>query len=236
MTDHIHTIPVLDALRLAASGLPGENAPVCPFCLMKRKLDRDAVSFIMGPAYMEEDVRMETNRRGFCPAHLKMLYAEQNRLGLGLMLHTFLQQLNRDTKTLMQKPEPERKPKLAPYLRKAQTSCYLCDRVDGIFERYIDTFFFLWKHEKEAKKLTEQIPAYCLPHFALMLETASAHLSRADRDAFLSAALNNQRQFMETLESDVEWFTLKFDYRNTDAPWKNSKDALPRAIAFLSGE
>ena len=35
---------------------------------------------------------------------------------------------------------------------------------------------------------------------------------------------------------DVEWFTLKFDYRNQSKPWGNSKDAVPRAIALLGGE
>ncbi|MCR5520278.1 MAG: DUF6062 family protein, partial [Lachnospiraceae bacterium] len=34
---------------------------------------------------------------------------------------------------------------------------------------------------------------------------------------------------------DVEWFTDKFDYRNVDAPWKNSKDALVRGILKLNG-
>ena len=41
------------------------------------------------------------------------------------------------------------------------------------------------------------------------------------------------RIFQENLarvRDDLEWFTDKFDYRNADAPWKNSKDALIRAI------
>ena len=37
------------------------------------------------------------------------------------------------------------------------------------------------------------------------------------------------------LERDVEWFTLKFDYRNSDKPWGNSKDAVIRAIRTLTG-
>ena len=32
------------------------------------------------------------------------------------------------------------------------------------------------------------------------------------------------------VRDDLEWFTDKFDYRNADADWKNSKDALIRAI------
>ena len=35
---------------------------------------------------------------------------------------------------------------------------------------------------------------------------------------------------LKEMQKDLEWFTDKFDYRNADAPWKNSKDALPRTI------
>jgi len=40
---------------------------------------------------------------------------------------------------------------------------------------------------------------------------------------------------MDKLRTDVEWFTLKFDYRNATADWKDSKDALPRSIRDLTG-
>jgi hypothetical protein len=40
---------------------------------------------------------------------------------------------------------------------------------------------------------------------------------------------------MRELEGDLDWFTQKFDFRFKDEPWKNSKDALPRAIAALGG-
>ena len=42
--------------------------------------------------------------------------------------------------------------------------------------------------------------------------------------------------FLENMKrvcDDVEWYTDKFDYRNKDADWKNSKDALIRAIKKL---
>ena len=38
---------------------------------------------------------------------------------------------------------------------------------------------------------------------------------------------------MKRVCDDVEWYTDKFDYRNKDADWKNSKDALIRAIKKL---
>ena len=40
---------------------------------------------------------------------------------------------------------------------------------------------------------------------------------------------------MKRVRDDLEWFTDKFDYRNADAPWKNSKDALPRTLLKTNG-
>ena len=36
-------------------------------------------------------------------------------------------------------------------------------------------------------------------------------------------------------EKDLEWFTLKFDYRNQQKPWGNSRDALERTVSRLRG-
>ncbi|MBQ6903783.1 MAG: hypothetical protein IJQ26_04620, partial [Lachnospiraceae bacterium] len=37
----------------------------CPICYLYNQLEENAVAFMMGPSYMEDDVRMETNEKGF---------------------------------------------------------------------------------------------------------------------------------------------------------------------------
>ena len=37
----------------------------------------------------------------------------------------------------------------------------------------------------------------------------------------------------ERLEGELEWFTAKFDYRNQDKPWGNSRDAVKRSVNKL---
>jgi hypothetical protein len=44
-----------------------------------------------------------------------------------------------------------------------------------------------------------------------------------------------EKKALSELERDLEWFTRKFDYRNADKPWGNSRDALSRAINTLEG-
>ncbi|MDR0271869.1 MAG: DUF6062 family protein [Clostridiales bacterium] len=234
MSDHIHTIPVLDALR---------EPQGCAFCAMKEKLENDAVQFMMGPSYMEDDVRMETNRVGFCKRHMEAMYSHQNRLGLGLMLHTYMQQLNKDIGNITEgrvpvsffaKDQSGTLSKIKNHLEKNKNSCYVCRKVEKTFGRYIDTFFYLWSKGGDEAKLISSQKGYCLPHFVELL-SAAENLSRGKREKFLNEILPSwQRLFTET-EEDLDWFVQKFDHRNADEPWKNSKDALPRTIALLGG-
>jgi len=224
MRDQIHTIPVLDALR---------DPQGCAFCTMKKKLETSAVRFIMGPAYMEEDVRMDTNKVGFCKSHMDALYNEQNRLGLALMLHTHLQQIYKDTEHIASTSSPAKLFKKSPmfqhlreHMAKTHASCYICRRIDDAFDRYVDTFFYLWKKNGDEAKLIEGQTSYCMPHFLMLFEKG---------EKFKDVLLPLWQKIVQELEADLDWFTQKFDHRNADAPWKNSKDALPRAIDFLGG-
>jgi hypothetical protein len=40
---------------------------------------------------------------------------------------------------------------------------------------------------------------------------------------------------MERLAEDVAWMVEKFDYRNKDADWKDSRDAIQRGMQKLKG-
>ena len=41
----------------------------CPICRMREVIEKRIVDYIMGAAMMEPDVRIETNRVGFCEHH-----------------------------------------------------------------------------------------------------------------------------------------------------------------------
>ena len=40
---------------------------------------------------------------------------------------------------------------------------------------------------------------------------------------------------LKRLSDELEWFTLKYDFRNADKPWGNSRDAVERSINKLMG-
>ena len=108
MKEQLYTIPVNDAFAADCE---------CPICSMYASLEQEAIAFTMGPSYMEDDIRMETNRIGFCSSHVKQLYRHKNRLGLALMLHTHMQRTNEDLEKLLSAgtPAPAKK---GPYARR----------------------------------------------------------------------------------------------------------------------
>ena len=81
MREDICTIPVSEVF---------EPKDGCPICRMRDTVETRMVEYIMGAAMMEPDVRMETNRRGFCEDHFRKMLGQKNRLSLALMLESRL--------------------------------------------------------------------------------------------------------------------------------------------------
>ncbi len=81
MKEKIYTIPVNDAF---------DKDCECPLCAMYQELENNAVEYTMGPSYMEDDIRAETDKMGFCRKHLKKIYAVENRLGFALVMKTHM--------------------------------------------------------------------------------------------------------------------------------------------------
>ena len=79
MKEKLYTIPLMDAFKAEDE---------CPFCFVERQLEQHAMDFVLGAgaSYMEDDVRAETDKMGFCRTHYKKMYDYGNRLGTGLIL------------------------------------------------------------------------------------------------------------------------------------------------------
>ncbi|NTV91663.1 MAG: hypothetical protein HGA22_15110 [Clostridiales bacterium] len=76
---------------------------------------------------------------------------------------------------------------------------------------------------------------FCMKHFRKLLELSEKYLKAKELAEFNDTIIIMQVKQLEQLKLDVNWFTQKFDYRNNEAPWGNSKDSIPRAIRRLSG-
>ncbi|MCR5332388.1 MAG: DUF6062 family protein [Lachnospiraceae bacterium] len=233
MDEQLYAIPVNDAFNADCE---------CPVCLMYRSLEKAAVEFTLGPSYMEDDVRMETNRTGFCPEHVKLMYEQQNRLGLALMLHTHTQNVIKEAEKMAKKGRTKagglfKKSEgsaVGEYMRSLGSSCYICNRINNTFDRYIDTIFYLYKKEESFRNAYKSSKGFCCTHYGLLYEAAPKYLSGAELDEFTKITDKLFIENMKRVCDDIEWYTDKFDYRNADAPWKNSKDAVVRTVLKLN--
>ena len=98
MKEKIYTIPVHDAYFSDAA---------CPLCELERTTEQSLLSYYLGPAMMEPGVRVSTNQKGFCRDHWRRLYqTEENRLGLGLVLHTHIDDVIKELSPILEDTIP----------------------------------------------------------------------------------------------------------------------------------
>lgn len=232
MKEKLYTIPVTDAFQQDCE---------CAICAMYDSLERNAIDFTMGPSYMEDDIRELTNASGFCSRHIPMLYTNQNRLGLALMLSTHMKKTREDISSLSHSSTPgkrgllkyKKKPEETPlttYIKQVANRCFICDRIEQVFHRYLVTVVYLYRTEPDFRDTLLKSKGVCMSHLGDLLEVASTELSSELYAKFQEELVALYTENMKRVEEELLWFIDKFDYRFKDEPWKNSKDALPRSI------
>lgn len=242
--ENIATIPLLEAF---------EAKNECPFCFLERKAEQHAISFILGSAYMEDDIRENTDNTGFCRHHFKMMYDYGNRLGNALILSTHLKKLNQEMAKEMKDFTPgkssfmnrlkktdasatvDTKTALGTWVDAKVKSCYVCEHFNQIYGRYLDTFFDLYKNDSDFKKMFLESKGFCLPHFRDLVETAENKLTDTQKTDFYPAAFSLMQENMERLQQEVSWFVEKNDYRNKDCDWGTSADSIQRGMQKCAG-
>ena len=228
MEEKIYTIPVTQSF---------ERKDGCPFCNLRRELEDTERDLIMGASMMEPDIRIKTNKLGFCRKHYDKMFAVNNRLSLGLMLESHLKEKQNEVaickKSLFGK---DNSTKALENMKELSGSCYICERVDEKYSKMISTAVLLWQKQTEFRTLLAEQPYFCLPHATLFLENAKLRLDKKTFSVFAEALDAVQSKYMQSLCDDVSWFCKKFDYRYDNEPWGNSKDSVERAIKFLEGD
>ena len=225
MKEKIYTIPVNDAF---------DKKDGCPVCALYEMLQKNELELILGASMMEPDIRIKTNSLGFCNEHFKKMFSMQKKLPLALMLDSHLEELYKEhfEKKLISKGAL----KSGNDIKNSVESCYICSRIDSYMEQIYATIFYLYDNEKEFRKKTEEQKMFCFDHYGELLKRGSKELGRKNIEEFVNAVKKVETGYFDTLREDLKWFIKKFDYRFTEEPWKNSKDAVERTIFTLSGE
>lgn len=228
MKEKIYTIPINDAFSLDSE---------CPVCVLEKNLEDGSIEFFLGPSNMESSCRLETNRKGFCRRHFEGLYRRaENKLGLSLIIETRLEQILAEMKESHGKAGKNRRDAirktkhLIRVLETGEHSCAICDRMERIMEKYLHVILWLYFRDREFQIKVKTGKGLCLRHYRMILQLAIQTLSpRKLRWLLLDLSVLMECNLNRVLE-DVRWFSQKYDYRNADAPWKTSIDAVPRSI------
>ena len=227
MRESILTIPVNEIF---------EPRDGCPICRMRDMLEQRTVEYIMGAAMMEPDVRIETNRQGFCKTHFEQMRACKNRLSLALMLQTHLAQLQRDVFAKAKTGLFEKKTAKQQKVSVINNDCFVCSKIEWGMSRLMVTFFELYQKEREFRELFTSQQQLCLPHYELLVSLASEKLDKKWMGQFVNDCSELTKIYLDELYDDVSHYCKMYDYRNTvkNADWGNSKDSIERAIKFLT--
>lgn len=241
MKEKLYTIPLNDAVNLQDE---------CPFCTIERSVEQDLLDFVLGSgsSYMESDIREQTDQAGFCRTHFKKMFDYGNTLGNGWILKTHYAKINQELKKVCDGYHPQktsfadkfkknstRKNPIGIWAMEKENSCYFCKRFDAEYERYLDTFFYLYTKDEAFRTKILNSKGFCITHFGDLCEAAEGRLKDQEKAAFFEQIGTLMQQNMQRMYEDVSWLVDKFDYRNKDADWRSSKDAIQRGMQKLKG-
>ena len=110
------------------------------------------------------------------------------------------------------------------------------------------TFFSMYKKDVDFRAQVANTKGFCLDHFKVgryfpeiklgkteeVLASAQDN-SGEEKKEFYATVLPLMKENFHRVYEDVAWFIEKYDYKNKDASWKDSKDAIQRGMQKLRG-
>ena len=230
--EQIYTIPVNEAFEASME----DHALGCPLCALKRKLEENELDLILGASMMEPDVRIKTNKSGFCRLHYDKMFVSKNRLGMALTMESHINELRAEIKDGALATLTGVGARAEKRIGELESTCYVCERIEYNFTRMVETVVYLYERDEEFRKKLGAQPYFCLPHYRMLLEYGKKRFNKKQFPTFARALAGVVEPYFDKLADDVSWFCKKFDYRYGDEPWYDSKDAVERAMKFLRGD
>lgn len=226
MKETIVTIPINDLFAPKCG---------CPACRMENMLEKQYVGFVTGDAMMEPNIRIETNKKGFCRRHFLQMSQTGQKLPNALILETHLQEIT--DKYMPKKPNSKPDKKALASIGNVLNSCYVCDRIESDMYHLMATVFIEWVKGGEFRKLYKDQPFICLKHYKFIMEAAMAKGSIPSKHLaeFHADTAELTKNYLASLKNDISHIISMYDYRNRGGDWGTSVDAVERSIDFLTG-
>jgi hypothetical protein len=220
-----------------------KGAEECPLCVLEEDAETTYLRSFQHSRVMEPNVRVQTNRQGFCAAHLRGLYEGENKLGLSLVLQTRLRHvlpeigaaLDAVLKAAEGRGAKDRVPAAAAPLSALGSSCFICGLLRADRDRYILTILYLWSRDPDFPPIFRASRGFCIPHFAAVIEEAARSM-RPDRvRRWLAEAVPLMKGRFAALESELHAFSQLHQAGNDSPGTAAEKSALRRTLQKLAG-
>ena len=212
----------------------------CPLCTLVEGAEETYLRSFQHSRVMEPRVRMKTNEAGFCPDHYHKLYERENKLGLGLVVHTHLHEQLPELRAAFEGMRAavrkgRKMDDAVSSLARFRDRCFICELLRGDRERYAFTILFLWSKDPEFLPTLRSSRGFCLPHF-LSLLARGREMLRADRlERWLDDVIPLMMDGLEGLERDLHAFTQLHHDAHRGLGTDAERTALGRTLQKLAG-
>ena len=121
----------------------------CPICRMDAMLESRLAEYITGAAMMEPDVRIETNRLGFCSHHFDRICEVGSRLSIALILESHLKEV--EERAFSAKAAPKKKKLFGGAAAPEKETCFICENMEKNRNHLVDSLLNLWGKEEDTR-------------------------------------------------------------------------------------
>ena len=209
-----------------------EESQGCPLCEIEKIVETNICRELLADGCMDDDVRTEVNKKGFCLKHFEQLYDMPSKLGLALQMTT---RMNTLFKTCLNSPQSVRvAKKQSSQLEEESKKCIVCDYTESEMIKYYKTIAQLYSNEEEFRELFSKCKGFCLKHYYKLLKYSEYAGFSAKK--YLNALYEiESRRLNESVEL-LKAVSNRHDYRNLGKPLGEAANALPRIKNDLFGK
>jgi hypothetical protein len=232
MAERIYTIPINEAF---------DKYEGCPLCRLRDKLEEQTLSYVLGAAMMEPDVRIEMNAQGFCHKHFDNLFNMKNKLALALILESHLDEVRQKLdikgsggkKPLFGAKKQEQED-AADSFGSLSKGCFVCSKIRHTEARYYSNTIYLWENDRAFREKLIKQPYFCVSHFAGLLKCAKSVLKQEAYIELYNVMTELEERYIRALREDVTGFCVSFDHRNAEKPLsEGQRQSIEKAIKLL---
>ncbi len=235
MKIQLETIPVWDGLR---------KGDECFICTLMKQAEEDALNYYLSSAIMTPEVRVETNKHGFCEKHFHLLAEKNKAQSLGLVMDTYYEENKKSfnpalgsvlSSSRVKKAERAFSTLYSAY-KERMKGCLICSRMNERLMRYAYTVAALFEEDKDFKEALKNSKGFCMHHTEVLVDVAKEAIKKDVLLEYYKTLAELLKKNLERVQRDDYYLTQKYKSENKDKPWMGCEDAAKRAVYKLIGE